>query len=161
MYYGYRCYTNDNEALGWFYTTHKELELNWTTNPDLFYWCKRWKTKRGAEKNFDYYQRRWKSYRRERCGYLKIEIMPEVPSIDENSNRTSQQKWDAKNGKIIEESKAKYEQKNPIWSFRPPSELIEWLEEERWYTEDGKPETNSQLLIRKLNKLKNLECQSY
>ncbi|MEL4895937.1 hypothetical protein [Crocosphaera sp. Alani8] len=161
MYYGYRCYADDHEPLGWFYTTHQEQELNWTTNPSLFYWCKRWKTRRGAEKNFDYYQQQWQLYRRQKCGYLKIEIMPEIPSIDENPNRTSQQQWDAKNTKIIKESKTKYDEKNPVWAFRPTPELIEWLEEERWDNENGKPETNAQLLIRKLNKLRQLECQGY
>ncbi|MDJ0581680.1 hypothetical protein [Crocosphaera sp.] len=161
MYYGYRCYTDDHEPLGWFYTIHQEQELNWTTNPGLFYWCKRWKTKRGAEKNFSYYQEQWKFYRREKGGYLKIEIMPDVPTLNEKYNRTSQQQWDTKNAKIIKESKDKYDDKNPVWSFRPTTELIEWLNEERWDKQDGKPETNAQLVIRKLNKLRQLEYQGY
>ncbi len=161
MYYGYRCYTDEHKPLGWLYTTHQDADFNYTDNPDSLHWCKRWKTERGAEKNFDYYQGRWKSSRRETGGYLNIELMPEVPSIDEQYNRTSQEKWDAKNAKIIKKSKAKYDKKNPIWSFRPTVELINWLEEERWENENDKPETNAQLLIRKLNKLRKLESQEY
>ncbi|MGK7939915.1 MAG: hypothetical protein AB4062_07150 [Crocosphaera sp.] len=161
MYYGYRCYTKDDEPIGWLYTAHQGADLNYTDNPDLFYWCKRWKTRKGAEKNFNYYQEQWQLYRQKKGGYLKIEIMPEVPTLDENFNRTSQQQWDSKNGKIIKDSKAKYDKKNPIWSFRPTVELIDWLEEERWEKENDKPETNAQLLIRKLNKLRKLESQGY
>ena len=161
MYYGYRCYTEDDEPMGWLYTAHQGADLNYTDNADLFHWCKHWKTKKGAEKNFAHYQQQWQLSHRGKGGYIKIEILPDVPALNEKSNRTSQQQWDAKNAKIVKQSKAKYDQKNPVWSFRPTPELIEWLNEERWDKEDGKPETNAQLVIRKLNKLKKLDCQGY
>lgn len=75
MYYGYRCYSQDGQPIGWFYTCNNDSELTFTnTNFD---WCKRWKTERGATKNFDYYNRRWQF--QSKGGYLKIEVMPEVP----------------------------------------------------------------------------------
>ncbi len=61
----------------------------------------------------------------------------------------------------MKESKTKYDANNPVWSFRPSPQLIEWLEEERWYDRDGKLENNAALLTRKLNKLMNLERQGY
>ena len=75
--------------------------------------------------------------------------------------RDTKKKWDEKYPERIKESKAKYDANNPLWSFRPSPELIEWLEEERWDGKDGKPETNADLLTRKLNKLMNLERQGY
>ncbi len=75
--------------------------------------------------------------------------------------RDIKKKWDKKNQDKVKESKAKYDANNPVWSFRPSSELIEWLEEERWDDKDGKPENNAALLTRKLNKLMNLERQGY
>jgi len=78
------------------------------------------------------------------------------------SYRATKKEWDKNNPEIIKESKKKYDEKNPIWSFRPSEELREWLEEERWDSEeDGKPETNAQLLSRKLNKLMKLEREGY
>ncbi len=77
------------------------------------------------------------------------------------NSRSSQKRWDAANPEVVRESKAKYDEKNPIWSFRPTPELRKWLEEERWDDEDGKPETNAALVIRKLEKLKKLEQQGY
>lgn len=65
--------------------------------------------------------------------------------------------WDELNPEIIKQSKKKYDKKNPIWSFRPNQEIREWLEEERGETEEGKQETNAQLLTRKLTKLMKLE----
>lgn len=62
---------------------------------------------------------------------------------------------------IIQRSKAKYDRKNPIWSFRITPELLEWLNQERWNDGDGNPETNSALVIRKLNKLMKLENEGY
>lgn len=76
-------------------------------------------------------------------------------------SRHSQKKWDKAHPEAIKEFKAKYDAENPVWSFRPPSEIREWLEEERWSDEDGKPETNAALIIRKLEKLMKLEQQGY
>ena len=69
---------------------------------------------------------------------------------------TPQQRWDASHPEVIKESKAKYDADNPILSFRPTPEILEWLEEERWDNE-----TNAALLKRKLEKLRQLECQGY
>ncbi len=65
-----------------------------------------------------------------------------------------QQKWDKKNRKIVKESKAEYNRKNPVWSFRPDEAMRQWLEQER-NDENGHPETNAALVIRKLKKLMN------
>ena len=43
----------------------------------------------------------------------------------------------------------------------PTIELVEWLEKERWDDRDGKPETNAALVIRKLEKLMEMEYQGY
>jgi hypothetical protein len=69
--------------------------------------------------------------------------------------------WNESNSEIIQRSKAKYDKKNPIWSFRITPELLEWLNQERWNDGDGNPETNSALVIRKLNKLMKLENEGY
>jgi hypothetical protein len=74
---------------------------------------------------------------------------------------TPQQKWDKKNRKTVQKSKAEYNRKNPVWGFRPDEEMREWLEEERWNDNNGNPETNAALVIRKLNKLMNMERQGY
>ena len=69
--------------------------------------------------------------------------------------------WNESNSEIIQRSKAKSDRKNPIWSFRITPELLEWLNQERWNDGDGNPETNSALVIRKLNKLMKLENEGY
>lgn len=155
-YYGFRCYSREGKALGWLYTAMQERELNSTNNSENFSWCKRWKTERGAKKNFDYYDSRWQF--NTKGGYLKIEIMPEV---EETTNRSSQQRWDAQNQDIIKKSKVKYDQENPIWSFRPTPPILEWLEEERLMDKNLDLETNSALINRKLEKLRKLECQGH
>jgi hypothetical protein len=53
------------------------------------------------------------------------------------------------------------DQNQHVWSFIPPLELLEWLEEERWENEQGQSETNAALLTRKLEKLRRLENQGY
>jgi O-methyltransferase involved in polyketide biosynthesis len=75
--------------------------------------------------------------------------------------RETKDKWDKEHPDIIKKSKAKYDQNNPTWSFRPSEEIKDWLEEERWDREDGKPESNAQLLARKLSKLMKLEREGY
>jgi hypothetical protein len=73
MYYGYRCYNSKNEPIGWLYTFNNNTEYAWTDkNLD---WCKRWKTRKGAENNLDRYNSRWQFI--SKGGYLKIEVMPE------------------------------------------------------------------------------------
>ena len=78
-----------------------------------------------------------------------------------DKNLTPQQRWQKKNQDIVRKSKAKYDSKNPVWGIRPDEELRKWLEEERWDDENGKPESNSALVIRKLRKLMKLERQGY
>lgn len=69
--------------------------------------------------------------------------------------------WDKSNSDKVKESKAKYDKKNPVWSFRPTPEMIEWLEKERWDDSNGNPENNAALLIRKLEKLMEMEYKGY
>ena len=56
---------------------------------------------------------------------------------------------------------AEYNKKRPVWLFRPTPENIEWLEEERWDDDNGKPESDAMLLNRKLDKLRKLEQQGF
>jgi hypothetical protein len=72
MYYGYRCYNKDGEPLGWLYTYSNNTEYTWTDKD--FGWCKKWKTERGARKQFDNCNARWKFV--SKGGFLKIELMP-------------------------------------------------------------------------------------
>ena len=152
-YYGYQCYDNEDNPLGWLYTYNNDTELTYTKRN--FDWCKRWKTDRGAKKNFDWYNNRW--HFNTKGGYLKIEVMPEMPS----DPYQSQQKWQQKNSDIVQESKGKYDAVNPVWSVRLKSEIREWLEEERWADDNGILETNAALVNRKLEKLMQLERQGY
>jgi len=78
MYYGYRCYSQEGQPIGWLYTYNNDTDLAFTTTN--FHWCKRWKTERGVTKNFDYYNRRWQF--QSKGGYLKIEVVPEVPQTE-------------------------------------------------------------------------------
>jgi hypothetical protein len=76
--------------------------------------------------------------------------------------RVTKKQWDATHAETVRRSKAEYDSKNPIWSFRPTPEMLEWLNQERWEDErTGKTEANSALIIRKLAKLMNLENQGY
>jgi hypothetical protein len=75
--------------------------------------------------------------------------------------RLTKKQWDTSHPETVRRSKAKYDSNNPIWSFRPTPELLDWLEQERWEDESGKPETNSVLIARKLMKLMKLENQGY
>lgn len=75
--------------------------------------------------------------------------------------KSRQQIWNEKNREVVEKARSDYDKKRPNWSFRPTPEILEWLEQERWTEDDGKPETNAALIIRKLEKLKKLECEGY
>ena len=155
-FYGFRCYNKDCQPIGWLYTYNNDNDLVFTTkNLD---WCKRWKTERGATKNFDYYNRRWQFH--SSGGYLKIEVMPEIPNA-ESLEKSRQQIWNENNPDVIQEAQERYNEKRPVWSFRPTPENLEWLEEERWENENGKPESDAALLNRKLAKLRELERQGF
>lgn len=88
MYYGYRCYDQDGQPIGWLYTCYSDTELAFT-NTNLS-WCKRWKTERGAAKNFDHYNGRWQS--QSKGGYLKVEVMPEVTQTEVSKQQKTEQK---------------------------------------------------------------------
>ena len=87
MYYGYRCYSQEGQPIGWLYTYNNDTDLAFTTTN--FHWCKRWKTERGVTKNFDYYNRRWQF--QSKGGYLKIEVMPEVPQTEVSKQQETKQ----------------------------------------------------------------------
>lgn len=152
QYYGYRCYDENGNPIGWLYTTYQDGQLNWTK--EYLDWCKRWKTERGAKKNFDWYNGRWKFHT---GGYLKIEIMPEI-SIDPYKN---QQKWQEEHPESVKQSKAKYDSENPVWSIRLKPEVREWLEQHRLEDAGGKVETNAALINRILEILMKLEQQKF
>lgn len=73
--------------------------------------------------------------------------------------RDTKDSWDKNNPDKIKQSKAKYNKQNPVWGFRPTPRLREWLEKARGNDENGKPETNAALVIRKLDKLMNMESE--
>lgn len=75
--------------------------------------------------------------------------------------KSRQQSWNEANPGALKRAQEAYNEKRPIWTFRPTPENLEWLEEERWEDEDGKPESNAALLNRKLGKLRKLEQQGY
>ena len=156
MNYGYRCYTSHDKPLGWLYTFSSDTEYAWT-DKDLD-WCKRWKTERGAKKHFDNYNSRWQF--KSKGGYLKIEVMPEF-SQSQYKAKSNQQRWNEANRDALTLTQQNYNQKHPVMSFRPKTELLEWLEKERTADDNGEPESDASLLNRKLEKLKNLEQQGF
>lgn len=74
-------------------------------------------------------------------------------------NKSKQQQWNEEHPNIVQKAQAEYNKKRPVWSFRPTPENIQWLEEERWDDDNGKPESDAMLLNRKLDKLRKLEQQ--
>ena len=157
QYYGYRCYDNKGIALGWFYTTYSGRSCTYTNNPPDLHWAKKWRTIKGAERLFDSENERWRFS--SKGGWLKIEPMPEF-EIPLTRNALKRKEWDAENPDAIRQSKAEYDRKNPVMSFRPTPELLQWLDEERW-ADDEKPETDAALIRRKLEKLMKMENQGY
>ncbi len=75
--------------------------------------------------------------------------------------KSKQQQWNEEHPDIVHKAQAEYNKKRPVWSFRPTLENIEWLEEERWDDDNGKPESDAMLLNRKLDKLRLLEQQGF
>ncbi|AFY93091.1 hypothetical protein [Chamaesiphon minutus] len=157
QFYGYRCYDSNGTALGWFYTTNSGRACEYTNNPTDLHWAKKWRTIKGAERLFDGENSRWRVV--SKGGWLKIEPMPEF-KIPLTRTALKRKKWDAENPEAIRQSKAEYDRKNPVMSFRPTPELVQWLEEERW-ADDEKPETDAALIKRKLEKLMKMENQGY
>lgn len=156
MYYGYRCYTKDNEPLGWLYTFASNVEYAWT-NTDL-HLCKRWKSERGAIKHFDYYNKNWQF--KSKGGYLKIEAMPYIaePESKELRRQKLLEEW---GDDVVVKPQNKVEDNSPTISFCPKAELLEWLDQERWTDNNGEPESDAALLNRKLDKLRQLEQQGF
>jgi hypothetical protein len=152
QFYGYRCYSPDNEPLGWFYA-NAAGDYAHTNDLTYLHRCKYWKTHHSAAKNFDTYNQQWQLD--SDGGYLQIETMPDFENPPHRA-RLKQKEWDAANPEVIKKSKATYDKKNPILSFRPTPEIIQWLEEERY---DDEP--NAALVNRKLEKLRQMENQGY
>ena len=123
------------KSIGWLYTYNNDTELAFT-NTSLN-WCKRWKTKRGATKHFDYYNRRWQFHNKN--GYLMIDVLPEVANTSYNVKIERQQ--------IPEDE-------HIVFSFAITSENMSWLERHRHKNEDGTIENNTELLNRMLTKLR-------
>jgi hypothetical protein len=157
QFYGYRCYDSNGTALGWFYTTNSGRACEYTNNPTDLHWAKKWRTIKGAERLYEGENGRWRVVSKGGC--LKIEPMPDF-EIPLTRNALKRKKWDAENPDVIRQSKAEYDRKNPVMSFRPTPELIQWLDEERW-ADDEKPETDAALIRRKLEKLMKMENQGY
>lgn len=76
-------------------------------------------------------------------------------------SKSKQQQWNEEHPDVVQKAQAEYNKKRPVWSFRPTPENIEWLEEERWDDDNGKPESDAMLLNRKLDKLRELEQQGF
>ncbi|MCL6753328.1 hypothetical protein KBT16_21095 [Nostoc sp. CCCryo 231-06] len=85
--------------------------------------------------------------------------------MDEFANKSSalsnQQRWNEANRDALYQAQENYNQKRPIMSFRPKTELLEWLEGERYQDENAEPESDASLLNRKLEKLRLLEIQGF
>ena len=104
--------------------------------------AKTWKTERGARKYLESHVLVGRQGERIRARWTAVEVVEISP----------QQQWHTNNPSVIRESKAKYDSKRPVFSFRPKPEILAWLEKERC---EG--ESDAQLLNRKLGKLMELE----
>ena len=107
--------------------------------------AKTWKTEKGATKYLETHLFVGRAGEKLRARWTTIEVVEITP----------QQQWHANNPEIIRESKAKYDIKRPVLSFRPKPEILEWLEKERLPNE-----TDAQLLNRLLEKLIQLELKN-
>lgn len=105
-----------------------------------------WKTERGAKKYLEQHLLLGRQGEKLRAKWSSIEVV-EI---------SAQQQWDRQHSDIVKQSKDNYDRKHPVISFRPKLEIAEWLNEERFADE-----TDAELLNRKLEKLRQLECQGY
>lgn len=123
MYYGYRCYNKDAMPIGWLYTFNNDTEYAWT-NKNLD-WCKRWKTEKGANKNFVLYNNRWQF--KSSGGYLKIEVMPDIEEPESAESRASKllEEW----GENVIEPPPNNGANSQTLSFSHSPEIIQLLEE--------------------------------
>ncbi|MEG3838819.1 hypothetical protein [Microcoleus sp. herbarium14] len=104
--------------------------------------AKTWKTERGAKKYLESHVLVGRQGERILARWTAIEVVEITP----------QQQYHANNPEVIRNSKAKYDSKRPVFSFRPKPEILEWLEKERL-----PDESDAQLLNRQLGKLMKLE----
>lgn len=104
--------------------------------------AKTWKTEKGAKKYLETHLFIGRAGERLRVMWTDIEVV-EI---------SSQQQWHTNNPELIRESKAKYDVKHPVFSFRPKPEILQWLEKERLPNE-----TDAKLLNRKLEELMQLQ----
>ena len=104
--------------------------------------AKTWKTERGAKKYLESHVLVGRQGERILARWTAIEVVEITP----------QQQYHANNPEVIRNSKAKYDSKRPVFSFRPKPDILEWLEKERCDSE-----TDAELLNRKLGKLMKLE----
>ena len=104
--------------------------------------AKTWKTERGAKKYLESHVLVGRQGERILARWTAIEVVEITP----------QQQYHANNPEVIRNSKAKYDSKRPVFSFRPKPEILEWLEKERL-----PDESDAQLLNRQLEKLMKLE----
>lgn len=66
--------------------------------------------------------------------------------------KSHQQNWNENNPEKMKEIYNNFNKKKPVWAFRPDKSLSDWLNENK-----NENETNSQLVIRLLNELKELK----
>lgn len=142
--FGLHVYDDQGNSQGWLYRHRENGVMVWDVGKVES--CKAWKTEEGAETNLA----------KIKCKIIKPDWTIQVKKLTTMTTKSAQQKWNEQNPEIIRESKANYDQKRPVWSFRPEPELIKWLEEERWENE-----ATAELLNRKLTKLMKLEQQGY
>ncbi|HEY9811304.1 MAG TPA: hypothetical protein V6D13_18420 [Halomicronema sp.] len=133
-YYAYQCYVND-KFLGWLYT-HSGGEISFTVQN--IEWCLKWKTEKGAQKQFDFYNGRWEHSTE--GGYLKISLLPDTfKSPPKHINKDNYLNKD-----------------EPLtFSVKSTPEIKRWLEVER----QKMPGPNSEIISRKFAEFIKLECQ--
>ncbi|MDF5722163.1 MAG: hypothetical protein PUP91_17085 [Rhizonema sp. PD37] len=150
LYYGYRCYNNLGEPLGWLYTYNNDINYGWTEKKDLD-WCKRWKTEKGAKNNLERYNSRWQF--QSKGGYLQIEVMPDIkePESAKSHSHKLIEEWGEDVTHNIESVHIR------TISFQPKPEVIQWLEKQRKMYDNGEYEPIKEVLNRQLEKLMKLE----
>ena len=124
--------------------TQGDPEYNSVDDADMEY-AKTWKTEKGAQKYLETHVFVGRPGDRLRVRWTTIEVVEITP----------QQQWHINNPQVIRESKAKYDIKRPVLSFRPKPEILQWLERERCENE-----SDAELLNRKLGKLMKLELKN-
>lgn len=69
QYYGYYCYNNKGNPLGWLYVVNEQLA--WTTDSTAPIIFKRWKRRLTAQKHFEFYNSKFKL--QSQGGFLEIQ----------------------------------------------------------------------------------------